>query len=161
VYELTVDKLGDTAVPSGTSFFLSRRRFAVSQYADKNLTCRDCGKQFTFTAGEQEFYAQRGFSEPTRCADCRAARKASRDSGGYGASDYGSSRSRSSYGSDSGYGRTSSGYGSAGRGGTSGTRQMFQAICADCGATTEVPFEPRQGRPVYCRDCFERRNPRR
>ena len=40
----------------------------MSQYADKTMTCRDCGKQFTFTAGEQEFYAQRGFSEPTRCA---------------------------------------------------------------------------------------------
>lgn len=133
----------------------------MSQYADKTMTCRDCGKQFTFTAGEQEFYAQRGFSEPQRCAECRQARKAGRDSGGYGSSDYGSSRS-SSYG-DSGYGRSSGGYGSASRTSSSGTgtRQMFQAVCADCGTTTEVPFEPRQGRPVYCRDCFERRNPRR
>ncbi len=137
----------------------------MSQYADKTMTCRDCGKQFTFTAGEQEFYAQRGFSEPARCGECRAARKtgrdSSRDSGGYGGSDYGSS-SHSSYG-DSGYGRSSGGYGSASRGGgaSTGTRQMFKAVCADCGTTTEVPFEPRQGRPVYCRDCFERRNPRR
>ncbi len=53
----------------------------MSQYADKTMTCRDCGKQFTFTAGEQEFYAQRGYSEPGRCGECRAARKASRDSG--------------------------------------------------------------------------------
>ncbi len=135
----------------------------MGQYADKTMTCRDCGKQFTFTAGEQEFYAQRGFSEPARCSECRQARKTGRDSGGYGGSDYGSSRS--SYG-DSGYGRSSSGYGSASRssgggGAGTGTRQMFKAVCADCGATTEVPFEPRQGRPVYCRDCFERRNPRR
>jgi CxxC-x17-CxxC domain-containing protein len=132
----------------------------VSQYADKTMTCRDCGKQFTFTAGEQEFYAQRGFSEPARCGECRAARKTGRDSGGYSSSSYDSS-SRSSYG-DSGYSRSSS-YGSASRGGgtSTGTRQMFQAVCADCGTTTEVPFEPRQGRPVYCRDCFERRNPRR
>jgi hypothetical protein len=41
---------------------------------DMTLTCRDCGQAFTFTAGEQDFYASRGFTEPTRCADCRAAR---------------------------------------------------------------------------------------
>ncbi|MFQ5860162.1 MAG: zinc-ribbon domain containing protein [Dehalococcoidia bacterium] len=34
-------------------------------------------------------------------------------------------------------------------------RVMYQVECADCGTTTEVPFEPRLGRPVYCRDCFE------
>ena len=45
-------------------------------YADKTLTCRDCGTQFVFTAGEQEFYAQKGFTnEPTRCTSCRQARK--------------------------------------------------------------------------------------
>ena len=132
----------------------------MSQYADKTMTCRDCGKQFTFTAGEQEFYAQRGFSEPARCGECRAARKTGRDSGSYSSSSYGSS-SHSNYG-DSGYGRSSSSYGSASRSGSAtGTRQMYQAVCADCGTNTEVPFEPRQGRPVYCRDCFERRNPRR
>jgi CxxC-x17-CxxC domain-containing protein len=130
------------------------------------MTCRDCGKQFTFTAGEQEFYAQRGFSEPSRCAECRQARKASRDSGGgYSSGSYSGGSSRSNYG-DSGYGGrsggySSGGYSSGGRGASTGTRQMYQAVCADCGTTTEVPFEPRQGRPVYCRDCFERRNPRR
>lgn len=46
-------------------------------YSDKTLTCRDCGKEFVFTAGEQEFYASRGFqNEPGRCPECRAARKA-------------------------------------------------------------------------------------
>jgi CxxC-x17-CxxC domain-containing protein len=124
------------------------------------MTCRDCGKQFTFTAGEQEFYASRGFSEPTRCGECRAARKAQRDGGGYaGASDYGGGRSRSNYGGSSSGSYRSSGYESGGRSGSS--RQMYKAVCADCGASTEVPFEPRQGRPVYCRDCFEKRNPRR
>ena len=43
--------------------------------ADTTITCRDCGQAFTFTSGEQDFYASRGFSEPTRCADCRAARE--------------------------------------------------------------------------------------
>ena len=35
-------------------------------------------------------------------------------------------------------------------------RQMFPAICAECGKDTEVPFEPREGRPVYCSDCFNK-----
>ncbi len=121
---------------------------------DKTMTCRDCGKQFTFTAGEQEFYASRGFSEPTRCGECRAARKASREGGDYGSRDY----SGSSYGGGRDY---SSGRSSGGRDYSGAARQMFQAVCAECGVTTEVPFEPRQGRPVYCRDCFEKRNPRR
>jgi CxxC-x17-CxxC domain-containing protein len=47
-------------------------------YQDKTLVCKDCGQEFTFTAGEQEFYAEKGFqNEPARCKDCRMARKAS------------------------------------------------------------------------------------
>ena len=43
---------------------------------DKTITCKDCGANFTFTVEEQEFFAQKGFvNEPTRCKDCRAARK--------------------------------------------------------------------------------------
>jgi CxxC-x17-CxxC domain-containing protein len=123
----------------------------VSRFSDKVLVCRDCNQEFVFSAGEQEFYTTRGFSEPTRCPDCRAARKASRASGGgydssssYGGSSYDSSRS-------GGYGARSG----------SGTRQMYKVVCADCGQETEVPFEPRSGRPVYCRDCFDKRNGRR
>lgn len=45
-------------------------------YEDKTLTCKDCGGEFIFTAGEQEFYATRGFeNEPQRCKPCRDARK--------------------------------------------------------------------------------------
>ena len=52
-------------------------------YADRVLTCRDCGQSFVFTAGEQEFHASKGFeNDPSRCADCRASRKASRGGGG-------------------------------------------------------------------------------
>ena len=36
------------------------------------------------------------------------------------------------------------------------TRQMFAAVCAECGKETEVPFEPREGRPVYCSECFNK-----
>ncbi len=45
-------------------------------YENKTLVCKDCGKEFVFTAGEQEFYASRGFqNEPQRCKECRDARK--------------------------------------------------------------------------------------
>jgi CxxC-x17-CxxC domain-containing protein len=117
------------------------------------LTCRDCGKQFTFTAGEQEFYQTRGFSDPTRCADCRAARKSSQGGGGYGSRD----SSRSSY--SSGYSGSRSDGGSSRSGSSdyhsSSTKQMYKVKCANCGIDTEVPFEPRSGRPVYCRDCYQ------
>jgi CxxC-x17-CxxC domain-containing protein len=98
--------------------------------ADTTLTCRDCGQAFTFTSGEQEFYASRGFSEPTRCSDCRAARKSQRDGG-------------SSYGS----------YGSSSR----GPREMFSATCSSCGKEALVPFQPSGDKPVYCSDCFQQR----
>lgn len=45
-------------------------------FQDQTLTCRDCGKEFTWTASEQEFYAQKGFQNaPVRCPDCRKAKK--------------------------------------------------------------------------------------
>ena len=47
-----------------------------NMYTDKTLVCKDCGQEFVFSAGEQEFYAERGFeNEPQRCKACRAARK--------------------------------------------------------------------------------------
>ncbi len=100
-------------------------------YTDKILVCADCGQQFVFTASEQDFYAQRGFSEPKRCSACRTARKAARPEGGAG---------------------QSGGYGSGGY--DRGPRQMFPATCSKCGRATEVPFQPTTGKPVYCSDCF-------
>ena len=45
-------------------------------YEDKTLICKECGNEFVFTAGEQEFYAEKGFvNEPQRCKACRQARK--------------------------------------------------------------------------------------
>jgi CxxC-x17-CxxC domain-containing protein len=108
--------------------------------ADTTLTCRDCGQAFTFTAGEQEFYASRGFSEPSRCPDCRAARKAERGGGGGGG----------------GYSSGGGGYSSGGGAGAAGPRRMFQATCSSCGNVAEVPFQPRGDKPVYCSDCFEK-----
>src|SRR5919201_5925137 len=116
----------------------SHPKGAVTMSADTTLTCRDCGQAFTFTSGEQDFYASRGFSEPTRCADCRAARKQQRDGGSYGS--YGGS----SYGG---------GYSSGGR----GQREMFSATCSSCGKEAQVPFQPSGDKPVYCSDCFQQR----
>ena len=108
-------------------------------FQDRTLTCRDCGQQFTFTAGEQEFYQARGFdNEPSRCPDCRKARKQT-----------GGGRERSS---DSGYAGAPRGYE---RGGDRPPRQMYAATCSQCGKETQVPFQPRGDKPVYCSDCFE------
>ena len=102
-------------------------------YNDKNLTCADCGQEFVFTSSEQDFYAQRGFTEPRRCPSCRASRKAARNAEG-GGSSYGGS----SYGG--GYERA--------------PREMFEATCSSCGKEAQVPFRPTSGKPVYCSDCF-------
>ena len=97
---------------------------------DKTLTCRDCNNQFTFTEGEQEFFAQKGFTnEPSRCPECRAANKANRGGGG-------------------------GGYSSGGGGYERREREMFPAVCAQCGKDTQVPFSPRGDKPVYCSDCY-------
>ena len=51
----------------------------MTTFADKMLTCRDCGSLFTFTAGEQEFYQAKGLvNEPGRCPECRALRREGR-----------------------------------------------------------------------------------
>ena len=48
-------------------------------YADRTLTCKECGTEFPFTASEQAFYAEKGFqNDPSRCPSCRSARKQSR-----------------------------------------------------------------------------------
>ncbi len=107
-------------------------------YNDKNLTCRDCNQSFVFTTGEQEFFASRAFTnEPSRCPECRAQRKQSQGGGGY---------SSGGYSGGGGYERRE--------------REMFPAVCAECGKDTQVPFQPRTDRPVYCSDCFatQRRN---
>jgi CxxC-x17-CxxC domain-containing protein len=119
---------------------------------DRTLTCRDCGQEFVFTAGEQDFYTQRGFSEPQRCNDCRAARKTQRTGAG-GSGGYSSSGGYSGGGGGSNYGSSSSYDDGAPR----APRQLFPATCSECGQATEVPFNPTPGKPVYCRDCFQNR----
>ena len=102
-------------------------------FDDKILTCRDCGTSFPFTAGEQQYYQEKGFTnQPGRCPACRRANKASRAGG-----------SRLSY--------SSGGY--AGR----SERTMLPATCSACGKETMVPFVPSGDKPVYCSDCFQSR----
>ena len=124
-------------------------------YEDKTIVCADCGQEFTFTASEQAFYAEKGFTDsPKRCKACRQARKAQRNSGGYGDDSYGGGGS--SYGGGGG-GGSSYGGGGGGGGYDRPPRQMYDAVCADCGKTAQVPFQPTGSRPVYCNDCFRSR----
>ncbi|HEY1017144.1 MAG TPA: zinc-ribbon domain containing protein [Herpetosiphonaceae bacterium] len=130
-------------------------------FTDKALECVDCGNQFTFTVGEQEFYAQKGFTnEPRRCPACRQAKKSQRSDSGNRSSFGGSRDSYGSRDSFGGGGRSSFGGGSRDSFG-GGPREMFEATCAECGTTTTVPFKPTQGRPVYCRDCFQQQRSNR
>ena len=112
-------------------------------YTDQVLTCTDCGVDFVFSASEQEFFAQKGFSSaPKRCSSCRAQRRASGNGGGYA-----SGMGGGGYGASSGGGYGGGGY-------SRGPREMFDAVCARCGKDTQVPFRPTGARPVYCSDCF-------
>jgi len=46
------------------------------------LVCSDCGQSFTFTAEDQEFFRERGYSAPKRCKSCRQAKKNEQSNGG-------------------------------------------------------------------------------
>jgi len=97
-------------------------------FQEKSLTCSDCGKTFPFTVEEQEFFASKGYTnEPKRCPVCLRTEGSER------------------------YGIGAAAAGGMSRG---GPRQMFPAVCAQCGKETQVPFQPRGDKPVYCRDCY-------
>jgi CxxC-x17-CxxC domain-containing protein len=97
------------------------------QLVDRSIKCSDCGFDFTFSKREQEFFAEKGYTnDPKRCRLCRANRMAQGDGS------------------------------SAHSGLSQPKRQMFHGVCAECGKGTELPFEPRDGRRVYCRDCYSK-----
>ena len=97
-------------------------------YEDRTLSCMECGQSFTFSADDQAYHADKGYSnEPKRCPACRQAKRAQRRN-------------------DDGFG---SGYNLS-------PREMHQVVCAECGKDATVPFQPRGDRPVYCSDCFRR-----
>jgi len=93
------------------------------EYHDRVLKCVDCGAEFVFTAGEQMFFADKGFkNEPKRCKACKSNRAQTGNPGSAGAQ-----------------------------------RVETKTVCSQCGKETTVPFKPTQGRPVYCRECFQQR----
>jgi len=100
-------------------------------YQDKSLQCSDCGATFTFGTEEQEFFHSKGYTNEPK--RCPTCREARKSE-------------RYSNGGGSSYGSR---------------RQMFPAVCAACGKDTEVPFQPRGDRPVYCRECFQTVRPSR
>jgi CxxC-x17-CxxC domain-containing protein len=96
-------------------------------FVDESITCSDCGCDFTFSVSEQEFFAEKGYTnDPGRCRLCRAKRTVQ--------------------------GNSSAGY-------SEPRRAMFPAVCSECGKRTELPFEPRGGRRVYCGDCYSKVRP--
>ena len=88
-------------------------------FVDKALQCSDCGTSFTFSAEEQEFFAVKGYTNEPK--RCPSCREANK----------------------------AERYGSGGFSSYKATLPMFSAGCAECGRETEVPFEPRESRPVY------------
>ena len=98
------------------------------EFQDKVLKCIDCGADFVFTAGEQLFFHDKAFrNAPKRCKACKAKRVAV-----LGAVPSGNHR-----------------------GGFS--KVETRTTCSQCGKETTVPFRPTQGRPVFCRECFQQR----
>ena len=94
-------------------------------YEDRSLACVECGNPFVFSADDQQYHSEKGYTnEPKRCPSCRQARRAERGGGGGG------------------------GFGSG------MPREMHAITCAQCGAEAEVPFLPRGDHPVYCNDCY-------
>src|SRR6266702_1882094 len=126
--------LRDTGIHINPQGGNCEREFSLT---DQTLYCRDCNQEFTFTQGEQEFFASRGLTNaPSRCPSSRAARK---QAGGY------QERSGSSRG---GFREREA-------------RPMYTTTCASCGNEAIVPFQPRDDRPVYCQACYQPRDTRR
>jgi len=99
--------------------------------ADQVLICRTCGKEFSFSQREQEFFAAKQFAEPRHCQECRAARKREKSDSVDGM-EVGAARPiRQEHG-----------------------RIWTEVACATCGKPAQVPFKPTGDKPVYCKECF-------
>jgi len=93
------------------------------EFQDRILRCVDCSAEFVWTAGEQQFFADKNFkNEPKRCKNCKG-RRANQSAG------------------------------------VSLPRERVETLtqCSACGKETTVPFRPTQGRPVFCKECFQSR----
>ena len=92
----------------------------MEQFQDRALKCIDCGAEFIFSAGEQQFFHDKNFkNEPKRCKACKTKKQ--------------------------------------GANGSAHARTETHTSCSQCGRETTVPFRPTQGRPVFCRECFQSR----
>ncbi len=93
---------------------------------DRTIQCVTCGREFLFTAKEQEFFLSKGFKDPRHCRECRQHRKQERDQAIAQVT-----------------GQT-----------YQPGREMFKIVCANCQRESLVPFRPTTGKPVLCKDCF-------
>lgn len=132
-------KPGDFSETFGTSW-------PGERYIDQTLRCAECRQPFTYTADEQEDVAQGLAQAPRFCPDCRIARRERQSVGrrnGVGWHNY------RPYGANGGPATRPNGGG--------GGPTLYPAVCANCRARTQVPFQPRGGRPIYCSDCYQKR----
>ncbi len=125
-------------------------RDTMSNHEDQQRMCADCGQPFLYTAAERRFREEQSMAEPSRCPQCRAERRAQRNGDILG--------NATSALSGTSKDRRQRRHGRDGSNGSSSER--YPAVCADCGASTMVPFIPRGDRPVYCRNCFNARKGR-
>ena len=95
---------------------------------DQNLTCRDCGKSFIWTGGEQDFFSAKGFPAPVRCPDCRKKRRDEKKTTGPSAT------------------------------GSISSSENHAITCQKCGRVAQVPFKPRNPEGVLCSECFTENN---
>ena len=117
-------------------------------FQDKTLTCRDCGREFVFTAGEQQFYQSRGLmNEPGPLPGVPRGPQVGRRRRG---------RRRLRLLDAAAAAAAATAAAAAAAAATTGPRrEMFPATCSSCGKETKVPFQPRGDKPVYCSECFE------
>ena len=97
------------------------------EFQDKSLRCVDCSNEFIWTAGEQLFFADKQFKNEPKRCKSCKAKRASRVQLGAGAAT------------------------------DPRERVETQATCSACGKETTVPFRPTQGRPIFCKECFQQR----
>lgn len=98
---------------------------------DIKLQCKDCGKEFVFSAGEQEFYKSHNLRPPIRCQDCRKRKKAGLQKPA--ANEFSQKQNLKT-----------------------GTAQ-YEIVCSSCNKTTKVPFKPRNPVGILCAECFDKK----
>lgn len=124
----------------------------------EHRTCETCHNDYALTEAEREFRLTRNLALPTRCPECRGRDRLARNADLISLYEQAGQREfqDQAVAARSGNRRQGRSHGRT----VGGPRQMYNTVCADCGAETQVPFVPRGDRPVYCRDCFNARNGR-